>query len=187
MEIRKIKVEDASNYLDMLIKLDKETKFMMFEPGERSTDINSIKSIIGKSIKGENLILVATYDEVIVGFLSVDRGGFKRIKHTGYLVMGICQGYRNMGIGTKLFSELDKWVLENNITRLELTVICSNTIAKRLYEKNGFEVEGIKKNSMIIDGQYVDEFYMAKQEYKGETTKYDIKNISRKYNKFTSL
>ena len=35
-------------------------------------------------------------------------------------------------------------------------------MAKHLYEKNGFKVEGIKKNSMIIDDKYVDEFYMAK-------------------------
>ena len=64
--------------------------------------------------------------------------------------------------GSKLFSELDIWAIENNITRLELSVICSNTIAKHLYEKNGFKVEGIKKNAMIIDGKYVDEFFMAK-------------------------
>ena len=29
-------------------------------------------------------------------------------------------------------------------------------------KKNGFKVEGIKKNAMIIDGKYVDEFFMAK-------------------------
>ena len=26
-------MEDANNYLDMLLNLDNETKFMMFEPG----------------------------------------------------------------------------------------------------------------------------------------------------------
>lgn len=40
--------------------------------------------------------------------------------------------------------------------------MCPNTVAKNLYEKNGFVVEGIKKNSMIVDGEYIDEFYMAK-------------------------
>ena len=46
MEIRKIEMKDADNYLDMLLNLDNETKFMMFEPRERSTDINIAKSII---------------------------------------------------------------------------------------------------------------------------------------------
>lgn len=36
MNIRKIKMEDANSYLEMLLNLDKETKFMMFEPQERS-------------------------------------------------------------------------------------------------------------------------------------------------------
>lgn len=162
MEIRKIQIEDAYNYLDMLLNLDNETKFMMFEPGERSTDINIAKNIIEKSVNGDNLVLVATDEENIIGFLSVQKGVPKRIKHTGYVVVGIREKYRGMGIGSKLFSELDIWAIENKITRLELSVICSNTIAKHLYEKNGFEVEGIKRNAMIIDDKYVDEFYMSK-------------------------
>ena len=162
MEIRKIRIEDADNYLDMLLNLDNETEFMMFEPGERPTDINIIKNIIEKSINGDDLVLVATDEESIVGFLSVQKGVYKRIKHTGYIVVGILEKYRGKGIGSKLFSELDIWAIENKITRLELSVICSNTIAKHLYEKNGFEVEGIRKNAMIIDGKYVDEFSMAK-------------------------
>ena len=162
MEIRKIQMEDANNYLDMLLNLDNETKFMMFEPWERPTDINIIKNIIEKSINGDNLILIAIHDQNIVGFLSAQKGEYKRIKHTGYIVVGIRENYRGNGIGSKLFSELDIWAIENNITRLELSVICSNTIAKHLYEKNGFKVEGIKKNAMIIDGKYIDEFSMAK-------------------------
>ena len=162
MIIREIKMEDADNYLHMLLNLDNETKFMMFEPGERSTDINDIKNIIKESINGNNLILVAIENENIIGFLSLERGVPKRIKHTGYIVVGIRSNFRGMGIGKKLFSKLDEWVMENNITRLELSVICSNTVAKHLYEKNGFEVEGIRKNSMIIDGKYVDEFNVAK-------------------------
>ena len=162
MEIRNIRIEDAENYLDMLLNLDKETKFMMFEPGERPTDINALKNAIEKSINDNNLFLVVTYKENIVGFLSIQRGEYRRIRHTGYLVVGIREKYRGMGIGNALFSKIDTWAMENNITRLELTVICSNTIAKHLYEKNGFIVEGIKKKAMIIDDKYVDVFSMAK-------------------------
>ena len=135
---------------------------MMLEPGERPTDINALKNAIEKSINDNNLFLVVTYKENIVGFLSIQRGEYRRIRHTGYLVVGIREKYRGMGIGNALFSKIDTWAMENNITRLELTVICSNTIAKHLYEKNGFIVESIKKNAMIIDDKYVDVFSMAK-------------------------
>lgn len=48
------------------------------------------------------------------------------------------------------------------MVRSYIRYILYNTIAKHLYEKNGFKIEGIKKNAMIIDGKYVDEFFMAK-------------------------
>ncbi|MDU1538065.1 MAG: GNAT family N-acetyltransferase [Paeniclostridium sordellii] len=89
-------------------------------------------------MNGDNLVLVATDDETIIGFLSAQRGIAKRIKHTAYIVVGIREKFRGKGIGSKLFSELDIWAKENNITRLELSVICSNIVAKHLYEKNGF-------------------------------------------------
>ncbi|NYC93541.1 GNAT family N-acetyltransferase [Clostridium acetobutylicum] len=57
---------------------------------------------------------------------------------------------------------MNLWAERQKIKRLELTVVCDNEEAKRLYEKNGFSIEGIKKNSMFIDDEYVDEFCMAK-------------------------
>ncbi len=162
MDIRKIQMQDAKNYLDMLLNLDKETKYMLFEPDERPTDVNITKGIIDRSINGDNLILVATHENSIVGFISIQRGDQRRIRHTAYIVVGIRESFRGKGIGSSLFDKLDSWTRDNNIKRLELSVICSNAVAKHLYEKNGFMIEGIKKNSMIIDGEYVDEFCMAK-------------------------
>ena len=40
--------------------------------------------------------------------------------------------------------------------------MCPNNIAKNLYEGNGFEIEGIKRKSIFMDGEYIDEYYMAK-------------------------
>jgi Acetyltransferases, including N-acetylases of ribosomal proteins len=54
------------------------------------------------------------------------------------------------------------------LTRLELTVMVHNERAIALYKKMGFEIEGTKKRSMRIDGQYVDEYYMAKTYLEGE-------------------
>ncbi|MGL5647364.1 MAG: GNAT family N-acetyltransferase, partial [Clostridium sp.] len=81
VEIRKAKIEDAENYLNMLINLDRETKFMMFEEGERTISVKEIEGIIEKSVIDENLLLVATFEEEIVGFLLGSRGTFNRIKH----------------------------------------------------------------------------------------------------------
>ena len=123
--------------------------------GERPTDINIVKNIIEKSINGDNLILVAKDEENIIVFLSAQKGEYKRIKHTGYIVVGIREKYRGKGIGSKLFSELDIWAIENKITRLELSVICSNTIAKHLYEKLGFQETGEMEENEIVMKLYL--------------------------------
>ncbi|AQR93476.1 GNAT family N-acetyltransferase [Clostridium saccharoperbutylacetonicum] len=162
MVVRKAKLEDANNLLSMLLALDKETKYMLLEPDERNNDVSRVEGMIQQSINGGNLLLVSEEGNNIVGFLSAQRGILKRINHTAYIVVGIREFQRGKGIGSKFFSELDLWAKENSIIRLELTVMCPNIVAKHLYEKNGFEVEGIKKRSMLVDGEYVDEFYMAK-------------------------
>ena len=59
-------------------------------------------------------------------------------------------------------TRLEAWADEHEITRLELTVMAHNERAQRLYLSRGFEIEGTKRNSMRVDGAYVDELYMAK-------------------------
>lgn len=162
MIIRNIKLEDAEKFLDMLLALDNETEYMMLEPNERIVDVNKQKEVIHQTIEGKNLLLIAEENNKIVGFLSVERGIPKRIKHTGYIVIGIRKDFQKQGIGTRFFKELELWAKENSITRLELTVMCHNEAGKRLYERAGFTVEGIKKNSMIVNEKYIDEFYMCK-------------------------
>ncbi|MBS6558733.1 MAG: GNAT family N-acetyltransferase [Clostridiales bacterium] len=165
MIYRKLRVEEAQKFWDMMNELDKETKFMMYEVGEReekTVNLQALECQIQNSIEDNDFLLIAEVEGEIVGYLSAERGVPNRIKHTAYVVTGVREKYRGCGIGKELFQRLDSWAKENDVTRLELTVICNNIIAKKLYEKNGFVVEGIKKNSMIIDGQYVDEFYMAK-------------------------
>ncbi len=162
MKIRRCEINDADNMLKMLLELDKETEYMLFEADERPNDINRVKAMINQSINGDNLLLIATEDDNIIGFLSAQRGIIRKIKHTAYIVVGIREKFRGKGIGKKLFCELDLWAKENNISRLELTVMCTNSMAKQLYEKNGFEVEGTKRNSIFMNGKYIDEYYMSK-------------------------
>lgn len=162
MKIRRCEINDADNMLKMLLELDKETEYMLFEADERPNDINRVKAMINQSINGDNLLLIATEDDNIIGFLSAQRGIIRKIKHTAYIVVGIREKFRGKWIGKKLFCELDLWAKENNISRLELTVMCPNSMAKQLYEKNGFEVEGTKRNSIFMNGKYIDEYYMSK-------------------------
>lgn len=159
MEIRRLIDTNAREFYNCLKIIDSETNFMMFEPDERVW--NEEKLV--KNLKDENnLFLGAIEDDKIVGFLSAERGAFRRIRHTAYIVIGIQKDYQNRKIGTKLFQMLDDWVVKNKIIRLELTVECENVLAIKLYEKMGFSIEGTKKKTMYVNGKYVDEYMMSK-------------------------
>ena len=145
LTIRKIRKDDAENFFQMMCRLDDETEFMMYEPGERQSrtkDLSRLKATIEEAVSGQDFLLVAGNDSgEIVGYIWAERGKLNRIKHTAYIVVGICKAYQHKGIGTEFFCILENWAKENGIIRLELTVECENNNAKSLYEKCGFAVE----------------------------------------------
>ncbi|MGN0266192.1 MAG: GNAT family N-acetyltransferase [Lachnospiraceae bacterium] len=162
MEYRKLSLDDAEQFWNLMNQLDYETKYMLYEPGEREKNLPEIESFIQDSVNGKDFLLVAETDNRLVGYISAQKGRLNRIAHSAYIVVGILMDYRGKGIGTEFFTRLNDWAEEENVTRLELTVICENKIAKHLYTKNGFQIEGIKRKSVCVNGEYLDEYYMAK-------------------------
>jgi RimJ/RimL family protein N-acetyltransferase len=163
MNIRGIKFEDAALFLDLCKKLDEETEFMLFEPDERKLTYDDQRERISNIINsGHSMIFVAEEDGQIVGQLSALGSNLNRTRHSIYLVIGILQRYSGQGIGTRLFRELEIWAREKGIHRIELTVMTHNEAAIGIYKKMGFQVEGIKKDSIKIRNQFFDEYYMAR-------------------------
>lgn len=159
MKIKKIYKADVEKFFNFLKKLDYETDFMMYEPDERTWNETQL---IKQLENGNNLFLGVFHDQDIIGFLSAERGCYKRTKHSAYIVIGILGNFQNQGIGAKLFEELKIWTKENDIKRLELTVETSNVNAIKLYMKNGFVIEGVKKNTMLVNNKLRDEYMMAR-------------------------
>ncbi len=159
---RNIEKSDTESLWNMMNQLDYETKFMLYEPGERTKNLSRLQGNVDSAVDGNNLFFVAADRSEIIGYIAAQIGNVKREQHSAYIVVGIREKYRNQRIGTKFFKRLDEWSVENRIVRLELTVLCTNKIALNLYKKNGFEIEGTKRKSMYIDEEYVDEYYMSK-------------------------
>lgn len=164
MLIRKITPDDAEKFVSFLKQLDEETQSMMYEPGERRTSVEDMETSIKSLSQTESLILIAEDEKTgqITGFLSAERGFAARIRHSAYIVVGVHHEFRGRKVGLGLLTKLDEWARDKAIKRLELTVMTHNFGAIRLYEKVGFKIEGVREKSMIVDGKYIDEFYMGK-------------------------
>lgn len=158
--IREIEVSDAKDFRELLMKLDEETTFMMFEPGERKSTVEEFEARI-QGMKSSGKTYVVDNDG-LKGFISLNVGGCNRIKHSGYIVIGLLQEASGMKYGTLLFNRILSYAKAEKLHRLELTVMISNEAGVHLYKKMGFEIEGIKKDSMKVNGTYVDEYYMSK-------------------------
>jgi len=101
-------------------------------------------------------------DEQVVAYLIVQGNEPSRIAHRAYLVIGIHSDYRGRKIGTALFQHVENWAIVNGVHRLELTVMENNEAGVALYKKMGFDIEGTKRASLYVDGQYINEYYMSK-------------------------
>src|SRR3712207_9278908 len=49
---------DAEGVLELLLRLDEETRFMMYEPGERSTSVERQAEILRNRLAGRNRALL---------------------------------------------------------------------------------------------------------------------------------
>lgn len=162
MYIRTAESDDAKQ-LVKLIKQIENSNYMLFEPGERKTTVDQQRKRIESMCKEEtSTILVAEESGLLVGYLFAMGGNPVRVKHAVYLAIGIAESSRGQGVGAKLFTKLEEWAKKQDIHRLELTVMVHNKAGIALYEKMGFEIEGTKRHSLFIDGNYVDEYYMSK-------------------------
>lgn len=163
VRIRRAWEGDAEDLLRLQRRLDRETTFMLLEPGERTTTVRQETEQIRRSFDtGNRTILVAEASGRMVGYLEARGGDYRRDRHTASINMGILQEFVGRGIGTALMSEAERWARQHGIHRLELTVMEHNEAAISLYKKMGFAIEGRRRESLFVEGSFVDELYMAK-------------------------
>jgi RimJ/RimL family protein N-acetyltransferase len=163
MEVRIGMSGDAEQIVEVM-KDAEASNFMMYGPGEREMTGEQFRRFI-EIINGKehSALFVAVEEEKILGYL-IMQGEMKpqRVSHRTSAAIGVHSESRGKGVGRALFEYAHRWAKERGIHRVELTVIAANEQAFNLYKKMGYETEGVKKDSLFIDGAYVDEYYMAK-------------------------
>jgi len=108
------------------------------------------------------IILIAQDQNRIVGHLKISIGTSPRFREMGDLFIYLNQAYQNVGLGAALMSEGIASARERHLHRIELTVVADNHRAIRLYEKVGFQREGLKRENYLgEDGKYHDEIIMG--------------------------
>lgn len=113
---------------------------------------------------GANFMAVADVGGKIAGVLYFQSSNELRCRHWGEFGMGVRDGMRGMGLGTKLLNALFGWAEQApRLEKICLKVFDANPGAHKLYKKLGFEEEGrLRKCLRLKDGTYTDAILMAK-------------------------
>ena len=110
-----------------------------------------------------NAFLVAETGGAIVGMIGLHRETHHRRQHAASIGMAVHDAHAGKGVGSALMAAVvdlaERWW---NIRRLELSVYADNARAIALYERFGFEREGLMRAYAWRDGQYVDSIAMAR-------------------------
>jgi len=109
-----------------------------------------------------NITLLARLEERVVGHLQMYKIPFERRKGILELFIYIHQDFQNVGLGTAMMRRAVEIAREAGFHRLGLTVVADNHKAIKVYEKVGFKIEGIRKDTFYGDDhRYHDEVDMG--------------------------
>ncbi|NNN33736.1 GNAT family N-acetyltransferase [Streptomyces sp. S3(2020)] len=108
--------------------------------------------------------LVAELDGVLVGYI---RLGFPtplacnaHVRQIQGLV--VAEEARGAGVGRALLRAVQEEARKLGARRITLRVLGHNAPARKLYESEGFTVEGVLPEEFLLDGAYVDDVFMGR-------------------------
>lgn len=162
LNIRLAVEEDAVGLLEAMQSAE-SSNFMLFGPGERNLSVEgTVKLIQMLSRNKEDALAVAILDKQVVGYIILRGETIPRVKHRASIVIGVHEVARGKGVGQALFSFIHVLASEWGLHRLELTVMAHNETAIHVYQKMGYVIEGTRKHSLVVNGEFVDEVALAK-------------------------
>ena len=159
--------KDAKALIALQRTIAEETTFMLLEPHEVPTKPKGLAEHLAYVERRPNCAwFVAESGQgssaTVVGYLGADGGRLVRNRAAAHIFLAVIKEYWGRGVGVALFQALEDWARAQRLRRLELTVQVHNERARALYEKLGYEIEGRKRQSLLVHGEPVDEFLMSK-------------------------
>ena len=162
--IREAIPSDAKDIIEFSQMTGVETDYLTY--GEEGIDLSVAFEemyLEGLLDKDNSIMLVATINnEELIGIASVGANDKEKTKHVCEVGITVSKDFWGFGIGTVLMEEIEIWAKESGvIRRLELTVHAENERAIALYEKMGYQEEGLMKRVMFINDEFVDGIMMS--------------------------
>lgn len=161
--IRSAEISDAERLLATIKEYISDSEYIPKRSDEIKITIQQEEEWINSFIQKENsLLLVAEFENQIIGNLDITGNSRIIMQHTGVIGMGMLTEWRNSGLGTELLKCSIEWAKQNPILELLwLQVYTENVLGMNLYKKMNFVENGIIKNFFKHNGIYYDNLTMS--------------------------
>jgi len=154
---------DVPALIGLVNALAREARLLFVMPIDPETGVESLVAFLqSNAASGNHTVLVAESQGALAGLATATGGVHPAKRDTVEVGIGVLESHRGRGIGRALMEGLEIWARGAGIHRLQLPVVTSNAPAIALYRRVGFEVEGVLRESVQLDGRSLDQFMMAK-------------------------
>jgi len=127
--------------------------------GDLEKAYDAFKKTIENLQESEDEFLVARVDGRTVGFVGIHRlkGEIRDMKHVGEVGIMVHPDFQRRGIGTELLKACLNLAKRRGFKRLEADTLANNKAMRRILEKVGFKLEGVRLERFKRNEEYLDE------------------------------
>jgi RimJ/RimL family protein N-acetyltransferase len=161
--IRPASPDDSCAILNTVRSNALERSYVLME--QYGKNIDTEKEYISRLDPKSNLLIVASTRDGLVGCLAslqADAGMRPETRHVAHIGLHISEPFRGLGIGQKLLEYAIEWAADAGFKKLEANIFTTNRRSLSLFSKAGFVEEGVRKNSIRIGSNFVNEVLMGK-------------------------
>lgn len=165
--LRSPREEDAEGMLAFIAKASGETDFLLRYPEEFADDTPEGERALLRRAEDDpaGVMITCLVGGVIAGSCQLSFRTGMKTRHRAGAAIAILREYWNLGIGTEMFREMIRLArARGGVRQIELEFIEGNGRARRLYEKMGFTITGVRPDAVCLrDGTLLNEYMMVKR------------------------
>jgi len=163
LNIRQASVHDAETVIKFVKAIGDETNNLTFSGSEFTNTIEEEEAILRDHAEKENQIFVLAFiDGEIAGQMNARASHKPRLRHACEIGISTRKHHWGKGVATEVLTYLIEWAQANPIIRkINLKANVSNKKAIALYERMGFQHEGVHKRDFYLHGEFEDSVSMG--------------------------
>jgi len=158
--IRQARQEDLTGLVGAIRQVVEDKTYV---DAETVADVVDNEGVLLRHNEVESRIFfVATVDDDVVGWVHVKHPQIDKLSHTGELTVGVLEEYRDHGIGGHLLERGVEWAASRDFEKLYNSVPATNEEAIEFLQAHDWEIEAVREDHYVIDGELVDETMLAR-------------------------